>query len=38
MISVLKQAINLGIKSGVAKNFNAEKHLAKLKSAMRKKM
>ena len=35
-IIALKKAIDEGIKSGVVKNFNAEKHLAKLKSAKRK--
>ena len=35
-IAVLKKAIEAGIESGVAKNFNAKKHLAKLKSAKRK--
>lgn len=32
----LKNAINSGIESGHTKNFNANKHLEKLKSAKRK--
>ena len=35
-ILVLKKAIKDGIESGLAKNFNAKKHLEKLKSAKRK--
>ena len=35
-VSVLKKAINEGIDSGIAKNFDAKKHLAKLKSIRRK--
>ncbi|PSK89738.1 type II toxin-antitoxin system ParD family antitoxin [Taibaiella chishuiensis] len=35
-VRALKNAIDEGIKSGVAKNFNAQKHLAQLKSAKRK--
>jgi len=31
-IVVLKKAINEGIKSGIAKNFNAKKHLETLKA------
>jgi antitoxin ParD1/3/4 len=36
-IVALKKAIEEGIESGPAKNFNAKKHLEKLKSAKRKK-
>ncbi|MBS1731707.1 MAG: type II toxin-antitoxin system ParD family antitoxin [Bacteroidetes bacterium] len=35
-IIALKNAIQEGINSGAAKNFDAKKHLAKLKSAKRK--
>jgi len=35
-IIALKKAIDTGIDSGSAKNFNAKKHLEKLKSAKRK--
>jgi antitoxin ParD1/3/4 len=35
-IAVLQKAMQEGIDSGLAKNFNADKHLAKLKSARRK--
>jgi len=35
-ILVLKKAIETGIESGLAKNFNAKTHLEKLKSAKRK--
>jgi antitoxin ParD1/3/4 len=35
-VIALKNAIEVGIQSGVAKNFNAKKHLEKLKSAKRK--
>lgn len=35
-IIALKQAIEEGIDSGTAKNFNAKKHLANLKVAKRK--
>lgn len=35
-VQALKNAIEEGINSGVAKNFDAKKHLAKLKSAKRK--
>ncbi len=35
-IIALKNAIQEGINSGVAKNFDPKKHLAKLKSAKRK--
>ena len=35
-IMALKNAIQEGINSGVAKNFDPKKHLAKLKSAKRK--
>lgn len=35
-IVVLRNAIKEGINSGVAKNFDAKKHLAKLKSARKK--
>lgn len=35
-IFVLKKAVEEGIRSGLAKNFNAAKHLEKLKSAKRK--
>lgn len=35
-IIVLKKAIEEGIESGTAKNFNAKKHLEKLKTAKRK--
>jgi antitoxin ParD1/3/4 len=36
-IVVLKKAIKSGIESGLTKNFNADKHLEKLKSAKQKK-
>ena len=35
-ILVLKKAIEEGVKSGTAKNFNAKKHLEKLKTAKKK--
>ena len=35
-IVALKKAIEEGIKSGAAKNFNAKKHLENLKAAKRK--
>ncbi|RZJ74771.1 MAG: type II toxin-antitoxin system ParD family antitoxin, partial [Flavobacterium sp.] len=35
-VQALKNAIEEGINSGIAKNFDAKKHLAKLKSAKRK--
>lgn len=35
-IRALKMAIETGIESGLAKNFNADKHLQKLKAAKRK--
>ena len=35
-IVVLKKAIETGIESGLARNFNANKHLEKLKAAKRK--
>ena len=35
-IIVLRNAIQEGINSGAAKNFDAKKHLAKLKSARKK--
>jgi antitoxin ParD1/3/4 len=35
-IQVLQQAIDSGIESGLASQFNAAKHLAKLKAAKRK--
>ena len=35
-IIALKKAIDSGIDSGLARNFNANKHLEKLKSAKRK--
>jgi len=35
-IVMLKKAIEDGIESGTVKNFNADKHLQKLKSARRK--
>lgn len=35
-IVVLKKAINEGLESGPAKNFNAKKHLEKLKAAKQK--
>lgn len=35
-IVALKKAIETGIESGLARNFNANKHLEKLKSAKRK--
>ncbi|MEO8415899.1 MAG: type II toxin-antitoxin system ParD family antitoxin [Ginsengibacter sp.] len=35
-IVALKKAIDNGIESGLARNFNANKHLEKLKSAKRK--
>lgn len=35
-IHALKNAIDEGIKSGAAKNFNADKHLQKLKAARKK--
>ena len=35
-IHALKMAIENGIESGLAKNFNAEKHLQKLKAAKKK--
>jgi antitoxin ParD1/3/4 len=35
-ISALRNAINDGISSGIAKNFDPKKHLAKLKSQMKK--
>jgi len=34
-VIALKNAIDEGIKSGVVKNFNPQKHLAKLKSEKR---
>ena len=34
-VTALKAAIDEGMKSGIVKNFNAQKHLAKLKSAKR---
>ncbi len=35
-VIALKKAINEGFASGTAKNFNAKKHLEKLKAARRK--
>ena len=35
-VAVLQKAIKDGINSGIARNFDANKHLAKLKSARRK--
>lgn len=35
-VIVLKRAIEEGFESGIAKNFNSKKHLAKLKAAKRK--
>jgi antitoxin ParD1/3/4 len=35
-IHALKMAIENGIESGLAKNFNADKHLQKLKAAKKK--
>ena len=35
-VQALKNAIEEGISSGIAKNFDAKKHLAKLKSAKKK--
>jgi antitoxin ParD1/3/4 len=35
-VAVLQKAVIDGIDSGIAKNFEAKKHLAKLKSARRK--
>jgi antitoxin ParD1/3/4 len=35
-LSTLKKAIKEGMDSGIAKNFDAKKHLIKLKSARRK--
>ncbi|CAN5508000.1 type II toxin-antitoxin system ParD family antitoxin [soil metagenome] len=35
-IVVLKKAIQQGVDSGLAKNFNAKKHLEKLKAAKQK--
>jgi antitoxin ParD1/3/4 len=35
-VIALKSAIEEGFESGIAKNFNSEKHLAKLKAAKRK--
>ena len=35
-IVILKKAIEEGIESGLVKNFNAKKHLEKLKTAKRK--
>lgn len=35
-IIALKKAITVGIKSGVAKNFNPKRHLEELKAAKRK--
>jgi antitoxin ParD1/3/4 len=35
-VIALKRAIEEGFESGIAKNFNSEKHLAKLKAAKRK--
>jgi len=35
-IVALKKAIDEGFESGLAKNFNADKHLEKLKAAKRK--
>jgi antitoxin ParD1/3/4 len=35
-IVVLRKAIDEGLESGLAKNFNAQKHLEKLKAAKRK--
>jgi antitoxin ParD1/3/4 len=35
-VIALKRAIEEGFESGIAKNFNSKKHLAKLKAAKRK--
>ena len=35
-LSALKKAVKEGMDSGIAKNFDAKKHLAKLKSVRRK--
>ena len=35
-IAALKKAIEAGLESGTAKNFNAKKHLLELKAAKRK--
>lgn len=35
-VMALKRAIEEGFESGLAKNFNSKKHLAKLKAAKRK--
>lgn len=35
-VSALKKAMEEGVQSGIAKNFDAKKHLEKLKAAKRK--